>query len=126
MKIASFYIVFPFTTFSCVISVSIPKNVSLGVAIVDTTNGLSLLFGCARQGSKRSAKGDGIGLLRTNKDGRSHEIVSVRDRNGPIQAGALFLTDKCGSVAASVTILANCQLMLLPALVIVASIWTLM
>ena len=109
---------FPILNSYFIIAVSIPKNISLGVAISQASNGLTLLFGCARHGNKNSAKGDGMGLLRTNKDGRSQEIFSVRDRHGPIQGGALFLTDKCGPVADSATILANCHFLLWLGLVI--------
>ena len=68
-------------------------NITTGVAIADTTDGISLYFGCR---SDKPMEG-GAGFLSMPDDGRRGEtfIEALSDKADVIYAGSMFLTDLC-------------------------------
>ena len=67
------------------------ENVTTGVAIADTTDGISLFFGCI--GGKPIM--GGAGFLRMPSDATEAVITPVMDQQGTIFAGSMFMTDVC-------------------------------
>ena len=91
------------------------NNVTTGVVIQSTFNGISVIFGCY----VKDVNQGGAGVVHLSLDGKKRTIHPLKQNGKQIYAGTMFLS--CGSMTSSANTLHGLSLLIIASVFIIVS-----